>query len=710
MQPSRRDRAIARDEELARLHGREWALTLYYQALCGSSCFLAPHDDDAHERQRPDTATTVRLPSQVSWTTGGEDASRWYDVAVMHRALHHELGTFDLELDRAEPIFERLRPTRSDEHGSDLEAFFRSFSRPALAVEVFATLEDLRIDEVAKRHWKGLSGAYAAVQRHELTGRPDLATLPPRPAVAEVLVRLSLGEAESITINGSLVAAVTRVAALAETMRNRLATVETTAEATIRTFSILAQLPGIGSDGGESSTITLRPVDATLCESPSYRLRAAELRLEGDEVFDVRFRPVQYRDAPGPRYLGQHSHGVPMREAILRMTTEDSRAADQSSLILEQAQQAESGQVDVEDAGFASPPEPLPHDHGPDLSSHHHPVDGKLRAHGRREFTYPEWDFVAAAYRQHWCLVRESRPRGSASEAKLRRFLNRNRGVLRRVISQLEWLSQEGAVRRRRWPSGDDLDLDASIEAMVDLRQQVVPTERIYSEIVRAKRDVVVGLVIDMSSSTGERLNHGGGGELRRILDLECQAVALLAAALDRIGDAYGVYGFSGTGRADVRIQVVKGVQEGTTSEFLRRLAALRPHHTTRMGPAIRHVTRELVEHEAETKLLFLLSDGRPFDVDYGQQHGERHVAAYALADTAHSLDEARSKGVHPHVITIDVAGEEYLSSMLEAHEYRVIEDPRDLPAALTSLYAAVRAPQSSVAGLPIEAHNTIPT
>lgn len=676
------------------LHDAERSLTLFYRALCGRSCVLVPHDDDAEERQHPDTATTVWLPSHVHVPVAlGAD---WYRVAVAHRAMHHECGTFGLDLAHREPFFRAMRPVEARAERDDrsgLEQFFRLFSRPALAVEVFVALEDLRVDAVAMRTLPGLRPAYTQVRADALAGRPDPARLPPRSAVAESLVQLSLG-AGTIKVADSLHRAVHLLAAVAEPLTCAEATVETTAEAAIRAYSVLARLPNLGLATGGVRTVALEP-DPTLREHATFGLRAQELRLEGDEVFDVRFAPVRYRDVPGPRYSGQAASGMPMREAILRTTPDAPGPVSEEEANSERSQAAESGLVDVaEGPRPAPPPDPLPHDHGPSLKDHHNATQGAVRPTARGEFAYPEWDGVASAYLPAWCLVRESRPPSGRGDRAYREALTRHRHLLPALTSQLERMTAAGRRHVTRMPYGDDLDFDACIEAMVDLRTGVAPSERIHTAVARDNRDVVVAFALDLSSSTAERLPEDAArpGEVRRILDVEREAVALLMAALERVGDTYGIYGFSGTGRRDVQVRVVKDLDERRSPALLRRLDGLRPHHTTRMGPVIRHLTRRLQAHEAPTKLLLMLSDGRPFDLDYGQQYGEEAVLDYALADTARALEEARERGVRPYLITVDAAGDDYLRTMCDERDYHVIADARELPASLAALYLAARA------------------
>jgi hypothetical protein len=144
------------------------ALTLYFRALSGRGCELSPYADDADLWQHPDTATTVRLPATAP------PVDRWYEVALTHRALHHALGTFRLDLDRPEPIFRRLRPSASPRLPA-LEQLARLFGRSALAVEVYAVLEDLRIDAAV---WRLPSGRRSA--RRWRTARTSPCCLPVR--------------------------------------------------------------------------------------------------------------------------------------------------------------------------------------------------------------------------------------------------------------------------------------------------------------------------------------------------------------------------------------------------------------------------------------------------------------------------------------------------------------------------------------------------
>jgi hypothetical protein len=681
----------------AEFDGARRSLTVYFRALSRRTCELVPYDDDGDLWQHPDTATTVRLPSRAPVPRDGAlDAAGWYQVAMTHRALHHALGTFDLDLDRPEPLFARFRPVApaGAPAVSPLERFAGLFGRTALAVEVFAVLEDLRVDAVARRLFAGLAGTYDRVRAAALLERPDIASLPPRSAVAEALVRFSLG-AEEVTVAASLREPLARVTAVARPLARPEATVESSAEAAIRIYDVLAALPNIGDGGGPVTSIAFAGLDAD--PDGGFGGFRDELRLEGDELFDVRLVPVRYRDVPGPRYAGQQSSGMPLREAILRMAPDlDAMSADaDEDGFTARSLAAERGDVDVTAAERPEPPpEPLPHDHGPDLDGHHHAVEGRLRASGRDEFVYPEWDGVTGQYLPDWCLVRLRRPRVVRSERIRRRALARHGHLLPGLIARLERVRPAGRDLVLRMADGDDLDFDACVEALIDVRAGLRPSDRVYSSAVERRRDVAVAFAIDLSSSTAERLpaDPRRPGEVTRILDLQREAVILLVEALERIGDTYGVYGFSGTGRSDVRLSVVKDLDERRSPAMTHYLEGLVPQHTTRMAPAIRHLTARLARHGSATKVMLIVSDGRPFDLDYGQQYGEEMVVDYALADTARAMAEARARGVRPYLITVDPAGGDYLGRMCDPREYHVIGDARELPASLAQLYVVARA------------------
>ena len=158
----------------------------------------------------------------------------------------------------------------------------------------------------------------------------------------------------------------------------------------------------------------------------------------------------------------------------------------------------------------------------------------------------------------------------------------------------------------------------------------------------------------------------------------------LLINALEAIGDLYGIYGFSGYGRENVEFYTIKDIEENFSERVKGRIDRIAPLHATRMGPAIRHAASKLESQDARTKLLFLISDGRPQDRGYSREGVEKE---YAVHDTKMAFDEARLKDIQPFCLTVDKNGHDYLGTMCQDIGYEVLDDIYALPQRLLYLY-----------------------
>nr|WTB33198.1 hypothetical protein OG781_30300 [Streptomyces sp. NBC_00830] len=670
------------------------SLALYYRALCGEVCSLVPYDDGSSPWEHADTETTVWLPRQAPLDDHAEfTADQWYQVAMTHRAMHRTMGTFELDLDRDEPLFPRRRPQGAqDGHVPSLQRLAGLFGGSVLGVHIFATCEDLRIDAATDRLLPGLARPAKGVRHGALHERPQPAALFPRAAAIEALVRFSLG--------GSLVWAATsmhepiaRIIAVAQRLRDPRARVESSVEAALRICDVLVGLP---TEGAHRSTHEVRfaELDTALDES-NFDTATLSERMTGVEGFAGWYHPVAYRDWPGPRYVGAPASDASL-EAFLPQVAQASTAPahgggnddqDSADEVPSRAPERAAGSVDPSATPDIRPLVPLTGDEPwADLNT-------RLQSRTANEFVYPEWDSYAATYRPDFTRVRVMSAPIQHADHSHYRALARYGHLVGPLVRALERVRPDGRAITRRSPSGDDLDLDACIDAAIDLRTGVEPSDRVFTDLRRRRRDVAVVFALDLSGSTAIALppDPETPGTVRSILDLQRDAVSLVAQALERVGDEYGIYGFSGSGRDDVRLSVVKDVEERTTSTVWHRLGGLRPDHTTRMAPAIRHLTRRLHEVEAATKIMFVISDGRPFDIDYGQQYGEEAMLGYAVGDTARALAEARDAGVHPYLLTVDPDGADYLGAACEPGAYHVIADTRQLPEALAALYISAR-------------------
>jgi hypothetical protein len=315
-------------------------------------------------------------------------------------------------------------------------------------------------------------------------------------------------------------------------------------------------------------------------------------------------------------------------------------------------------------------------------------------------FCYDEWDYHIDDYRSGWCRLFEVNLEGDSGE-----FFNRALGDYARLIPevrrQFQRIRPEMYRTVRGLEDGEDFDLNAAIAARADVRAGVAPSSRLYVARKREERDVATLFLVDMSASTDEpfatdgqggngRSTAGGGkpaGKPRRIIDMTKETLVIMAEALEEIGDAYAIYGFSGHGRDRVEVYRVKSFAETLNATVKARLGGMEPKRSTRMGTALRHAVEKLAGVTSRCKHLFLLSDGFPQDYDYGQ---DRRSNLYGIRDTAVALREAEVAGVTPFCITVDKAGHDYLRQMCDESRYMVIEDITALPRELPKIYQRV--------------------
>jgi nitric oxide reductase activation protein len=168
------------------------------------------------------------------------------------------------------------------------------------------------------------------------------------------------------------------------------------------------------------------------------------------------------------------------------------------------------------------------------------------------------------------------------------------------------------------------------------------------------------------------------------VIDIMKEALVLLSAALDTIGDTYAIYGFSSAGRRDVDLYPVKTFAESLSQDVRGRVGGLTPQRSTRMGAAVRHGTRQLRTLSSRAKFLVLLSDGHPEDMDYGP---DKHSPTYGVRDTMMALREAERGGILSFCLTVDKAGRDYLREMCAPSRYMIIEDMTSLPTELPKIY-----------------------
>lgn len=290
---------------------------------------------------------------------------------------------------------------------------------------------------------------------------------------------------------------------------------------------------------------------------------------------------------------------------------------------------------------------------------------------------YPEWDYSSQHYRPDWVSVYEHLHR-SGDAAYIDKLLAKHHALAKRLKKIIDLLKPQHKVRVRYQEEGSELDLDIAIRSLIDLKCGITPDPRINMSHRHDGRSIAVSLLIDLSASLGDVPQ----GCAQSKLELGQEAVSLLAWAIDQMGDPFAIGGFHSDTRHEVRYLHFKGYKERWDAKVKARLAAMKAGYSTRMGAAMRHAGHYLAHQEADKKLLLVLTDGEPSDIDVKDP---RHL----IEDARIAVRELDRKGIYTYCINLDPKADEYVAGVFGNH-YTVIDNIQRLPERLPQLFLAL--------------------
>ena len=528
------------------------------------------------------------------------------------------------------------RPMRMPKD-ADYRAVLSLFPLPALAGRIFGTLENARVDCRLRRAYRGLNRDLDLVQAHLRRSRPRIAGVPVPLVPFELLFQITL-------CGGAL------------------------ADARAAYSQVVSELEGIVADYLTGPTTAPGVADTLMATSRVYNLFQSVVERQSEQ--QQQFPDIEDGEATGAESRRDEAKEGEMDEAGEPERREPSRQDARELFNAWANSQSSDADVEQQLAGAerwaqqgTSPEQEL--------------------EPGETEYSYDEWDRELSDLRVNWCRVVEKKVRrGDRTFVELTR--SRYKGVISSIRHQFQLMRPENLVRVRGELDGDDYDLDAVVNYVADRRADGQQSERLYTKRLRRERDVAVSFLLDQSSSTARTIGrhplqpytHPG----RRIIEVEKEGLVLMSEALEAAGDVYAIYGFTSEGRRNVKFYVIKDFAERYGAEIERRIGGINYQHNTRLGAAIRHAAAKLQRQEARTRLLIVLSDGRPYDHDYGD-------ARYAREDTREALREARLSGITPFCITIDRDSEAELRDLYGAVGYTIIDDVLNLPERLPAIY-----------------------
>lgn len=290
--------------------------------------------------------------------------------------------------------------------------------------------------------------------------------------------------------------------------------------------------------------------------------------------------------------------------------------------------------------------------------------------------TYPEWDCRTGSYLPAHTRVLASKV--PATDSSPFQDDPRAQARIRAVKRQFEAL-RPSRISTSGHLDGDELDTDRAVRARVDFYATGQGDDRIWRQTRPQARDLAISILLDVSRST-ESAVPGHGHDGRTVIGIEREALAALAWGLDACGDDFAIHAFSSLKRQRVFVQECKDFGEKMSDSITSRIASLTPGHYTRLGAAIRHVSKGLAEQARKRRLLLVITDGKPNDLDhYEGRHG--------IEDSRMAVQEARRAGHAVFGITVDRDGKSWFPRMFGQGGYAVISDPDKLTQALPEIY-----------------------
>ena len=645
------------------LESVQTVLRIYVEGLTGREVEVAPLSAMPEESRIGD-GRSIYLPATVTEFDDDEMNFRLYKVLAAHGAGQIEFGTFAKDhailkaayaelRERFEATAEqrdafslagyiedvqsgeRSRPDGDDGTNeiefpadADYRAVLKAFPEPRLAKKIFGTMENARIDSRLRHAYRGLRKDLDLMKSILRKTRPYIFDVPMHQVPFELLFQITLcggANDDAKQFYGQIVSEIESVIEYYVSLKE--ASVADSLMATARVYDLFQNI------------------------SPEQS-QEAEADKEEEHEYDFQDKTASepaIEDKQQPENRQKQTQDIKDLFNAWNSLEEDGEPDDLS---------------------------------GSEAWSHNEMPEQPLEP-GDEAFSYDEWDRELSDYRVGWSRVVEKRvKRGDRSFVELTR--SRYRGVISSIRHQFQLMKPENLTRVNREIDGEDYDLNAVIDYVIDRKADGLQSDRLYTKRLRRQRDVAVSILLDQSSSTARTITRNPLQPYtypgRRIIEIEKEGLVLMSEALEAVGDIYSINGFTSEGRRNVKFYVVKDFDEKYSEETEKRIGGITFQNNTRLGAAIRHSSRKLLTQEARTKLLIILTDGRPYDHDYGD-------ARYAREDVREALTEAKTTGITPFCITVDRESESELRDLYGDVGYTIIDDVMTLPERMPNIY-----------------------
>jgi len=591
---------------------------------------------------------SIYLPDEISTFKKKEENIKLYKCLARFESGHFEFNTFDFDLEKViekgSGISFDMESESSQGKISDLQRFFLLFQNKELASDLFTIFEQGRIRTLFTGRYPGLVRNFLPTLQEEAVRifKEERCVRP----VYLLYLRVALGNFTDGNLHSGeeyIKKAVGRF----EKMIIEDNTVETCAHLVIYTYP---------------------EMEAILKKNP-YGDKVVEHYLPMRFPFGHQLRPDLFYLANSNFEMAQtvkarlEAKGFKVYKSEIRKRLEENNGVLSPEDIEDMIGADEFQAIEIQEIIGSSKPQTI------DIAIADTYTD--------KTFWYKEWDCNIEDYlNEHVRIVEKSL--NGYHDGYYKDVLEQHHALVKKIKYAFELLKPEGLKILRQWVEGDEFDYRALLDFVMDKRAGVTPSDRLYIKRIKEQRDVAVLLLVDLSRSTANTVY----GSTASVLDIEKEAIVLFCEALEVVGDAFAIAGFSGTGRLGVDYFIIKEFDEDMGTSVRQRISAMAPQRSTRMGAAIRHAADKFVFVSSKVRLMLILSDGFPNDVDYKQD--------YAIKDTRKAISEAYSKNIYVHAITVNLAQYSRLDDLYGDVKHNIISDVRELPDKLLRIYSGL--------------------
>jgi nitric oxide reductase activation protein len=690
-------------------------LRIYIEGLTGKTVEIAPLTNIPQESRIGD-GKTIYLPSAVAEFEDEEKDFRLYKVLAAHGAGQIEFGTFAKDTTPLRAAFKELSSfyestaeqrdafslsgylgtVESDDKSSppseggsadgvvlppakrrlpkdsDYREVLKVFPEPRLAKKIFGTMENARIDASLHRTYRGLRKDLDLMKQFLRASRPYIFDLPIHLVPFELLFQITMCGGATDDARQFYGQVVSEIESVVEDYLVRTGSGDDLVRTGSGSDRVTPNRAGASSESGHP-VATAPGSDSRDEDLPTV----ADSLMATSRVYNLfqNISPEQNQEAESDTEEEKTEYAYEDKESG-EAVTEDQVKREERPKDAQDIRDLFNAWNNLDDEGE---PDDL---QGSEAWSQHEMPEQSLEADDVA-FAYDEWDRELNDYRVGWSRVIEKKVKlGDRNFVELAR--SRYRGVISSIRHQFQLMKPENLTRINRELDGEDYDLNALVEFVIDRKADGRQSENIYTKRLRKQRDVAVSILLDQSSSTARTITRNPLQPYtypgRRIIEIEKEGLVLMSEALEAVGDVYSINGFTSEGRRNVKFYVVKDFGEKYSEEIERRIGGITFQNNTRLGAAVRHAAHKLLRQEARTKLLIILTDGRPYDHDYGD-------ARYAREDVREALIEAKTSGITPFCITIDRESEAELKDLYGDVGYTIIDDVLSLPERMPNIY-----------------------